>query len=84
MDQTLPPEILQEVGKRFGADPVEALHDAIEPDFFVVADDGDDENCPFLRDGIDYSFEGAQANPVTIGNHSHSKTINLILLILFK
>jgi hypothetical protein len=82
MNQTLSPEILQEVGKRFGTDSIKAFHDIVEPDFFIVTDDCDDQYCPFLRDGVDDSFEGTKAYPVTIGNHSYSITINLILLIL--
>jgi hypothetical protein len=82
MNQTLPPEILQNVGKRFRTDSIEAFHDVVEPDFFIVPDDGDDEYRPFLRDGVDDPFERTKAYPVTIGNHSYSITINLILLIL--
>jgi hypothetical protein len=66
VNQTLPLKIFQEVGEGLGADPIEAPHHVFEPDFFMVPDDGDHQDGPFLRDGVDDSFEWAQADPFTI------------------
>jgi hypothetical protein len=49
----------------------------------MVADDADDQDGPFFCNDIDDSFKGAEADVMAVVFHSHFKTINLILLILF-
>jgi hypothetical protein len=42
-------EIFQDVGKRFGTDPVEPLRDIGEPDLLMVTDDADDQDRSFWQ-----------------------------------
>jgi hypothetical protein len=76
-------EIFQHISKGLGTDAVKPLRNILEPDFPVVANDTDDQDSPFFCNNIDDPFERTQTDMITIVFHSHFKTLNLTLLILF-
>jgi hypothetical protein len=76
-------KIFQHICKGFGTDPAKPLLEVIKPYLLIMANDADDQNGPFFSNDIDDALKGAQADVVTFFFHSHFKTINLTLLILF-
>jgi len=71
VDQVCPLQIFQHIGEGPGADAVKPLHDVIEADLLVVANDADDKDRPFFCNNIDDAFERAEAEMVTMRFHSH-------------
>lgn len=71
LDQPLLLQFLQGVGEGLRADPAEDLHDVVEPQPLVMAEDADDQDGPFLRYRGDDPLKGAEADPVAILLHSH-------------
>ncbi|HVN65225.1 MAG TPA: hypothetical protein VMT31_01270 [Methanomicrobiales archaeon] len=69
MDQTLSPEILQNVGKSFRTDSIKAPHDVVEPDFFMPSWGLALAVCSpltYFTDLVRYSFTGSHFFPVIV------------------
>jgi hypothetical protein len=61
-DQAFPCKFFQPISQAFRANALQFRQDFVVSQSFVVADNGDDWQCPFFTDGVHDAFEGTQTH----------------------